>query len=406
LKSKQSGNIAGIDDNIVPLPRQRLIFQVDEGHRSKQTAEKYRTNFKYFLNYLPPTLRRDLQVLLDIGKEGLQEWVIKYTISLRDNAEKKYSRGTVNNRIASILYFLENNDIELNKRKIKRYFPSNESVNDDRPYTVEEIQRMLQIADLRTKAMVLLMASSGVRVGALHTMQIGDLTKIEFQNSIVYTIQVYARTRDKYLAFCTPECARAINEYLDYRRRFGEELKDKSPLFRKNFNKDDHFRINLPAFMTETAVIKSIVEGALKKSGVYKTSEIMRTHAYRKGFKTICEQSGMKSINVEMLLGHATGLNKSYYRPSESDLLQDYMDHAADALTISSEPKLRQQIKNKENEVKFIYEEISSLKRCVKHMTAEMKKMGYNTQETHEVQNSYDEYTNKVTELADSDFIA
>jgi hypothetical protein len=47
---------------------------------------------------------------------------------------------------------------------------------------------------------------------------------------------------------------------------------------------------------------------------------------------------------------------------------------------------LRQQIKNKENDIKFIYEEISSLKRCVKHVTAEMQKLGYNTQE---VENSY-----------------
>ena len=79
---------------------------------------------------------------------------------------------------------------------------------------------------------------------------------------------------------------------------------------------------------------------------------------------------------------------------------------ALNLLTISSEAKLRQQIKNKENEVKFIYEEISSLERCVKQMTAQMKKMGYKTLETQLVQNSYDEYTNKVTELADLDFTA
>ena len=49
----------------------------------------------------------------------------------------------MNNQIAAILYFLDNNDIELNKRKIRRYFPSDESINDDRPYTIDGIQIMM-----------------------------------------------------------------------------------------------------------------------------------------------------------------------------------------------------------------------------------------------------------------------
>ena len=39
---------------------------------------------------------------------------------------------------------------------------------------------------------------------------------------LLYKVQVYARTRDKYFTFCTPECAKAIQEYLDYRKRCGE----------------------------------------------------------------------------------------------------------------------------------------------------------------------------------------
>ena len=43
---------------------------------------------------------------------------MKYTKSLRDNSGKKYTRGTVNNMIAPIIYFLDDNDIKLNKRKV------------------------------------------------------------------------------------------------------------------------------------------------------------------------------------------------------------------------------------------------------------------------------------------------
>ncbi len=49
---------------------------------------------------------------------------------------------------------------------------------------------------------------------------------------LLYKVQVYARTRDKYYTFFTPECAKAIQEYLDYRKRC-EEIRDESPLFRR-----------------------------------------------------------------------------------------------------------------------------------------------------------------------------
>jgi integrase len=159
----------------------RSIFQVDEGHRSPQTAYKYKIDFERFLDFVKIP---DRQVLLDLGKEAIQELVIKYTKSLRDDPVKKYARGTVNARISAILYFLDNNDIELNRRKIRRYYPPDESTNDDRPYTVAEVQDLLSVCDLRQRAVILLMHSSGVRIGALHSMRIGDLNEIKF--STVY----------------------------------------------------------------------------------------------------------------------------------------------------------------------------------------------------------------------------
>ena len=78
---------------------------------------------------------------------------------MRDDVEKRYSRSTVNTNVAAILYFLESNDIELNKRKLRRYYPSDESTNDDRPYTHDEIAKVLSVCDLRENAMILLMAS-------------------------------------------------------------------------------------------------------------------------------------------------------------------------------------------------------------------------------------------------------
>jgi hypothetical protein len=92
-----------------------------------------------------------------------------------------------------------------------------------------------------------------------------------------------------------------------------------------------------------------MLDEVLKKSGV-KTKEAMRSHAFRKGFKSICEQKNMKSLHVEMLMGHNVGLAGHYYRPSESDLLEDYMTHAAYSLTIDPTFRLQRQVAKLETE--------------------------------------------------------
>jgi hypothetical protein len=119
-KQKQKQAEAGSNLNL-NLSLSNRIFQVDWNHRSKKTAAKYKTNFNHFLNFIRI---HNLDVLRDLGKEAIQKLVIRYVLSMRDNPDKRYSRGTVNNRVSAILYFLDNNDIELNKRKIKWFYPS------------------------------------------------------------------------------------------------------------------------------------------------------------------------------------------------------------------------------------------------------------------------------------------
>lgn len=113
-------------------------------------------------------------MLLYLRSEAIQKLVIKYVISIRDNP-KRYARSIVGTNVAAILYFFDNNDTELNRHKITRYYPSYESTsyNEDMPYTMEEIQHILALGcnNLHSKAMVLLLASSDIRFGALSSLQ-------------------------------------------------------------------------------------------------------------------------------------------------------------------------------------------------------------------------------------------
>jgi integrase len=126
------------------------------------------------------------------------------------------------------------NDVTtLNWKKIKSYFAEHEKTAEDRPYTHSEIQTLLQHSSLRNCAMILLMASAGLRVGALPLLRIKDLESIDTDGLKIYKVNVYAKSKkSSYFSFCTPETRTHIDIYLDHRRRWGERLTDDSPLFR------------------------------------------------------------------------------------------------------------------------------------------------------------------------------
>jgi integrase len=317
------------------------IYPVIEGVGSKYTQVIYAGNFNRFLNHIKI---HDLQVLLDFSPKVIKQMIIDYILYLR---EREIKRGSIKTQVAAILHFFQinNDDFNLKMNNFRLHLPLDESINEDRPYTTQEIAQVITqgCPDLRAKVAVLLFCSSGIRMGALHSLQIGDLTKIERFNLHLYNIQVYARTRDKYHTFTTPEAAQAIHEWFAYRRS-GEELKDKSPLIREQFNTENPFTVNSPRFVSESG-IEYILTHALKQAGVRKPKEIHATHGFRKFFKTQCEYSGMRSINIELLMGHNIGVSGRYYRPTESEVLQDYLK-AVDLLTI--DPTHRLQKENQE----------------------------------------------------------
>jgi len=81
---------------------------------------------------------------------------------------------------------------------------------------------------------------------------------------------------------------------------------------------------------------KSLEEG-------HKRHEFQTDHGLRKWFKTRCELAHMRSINIEMLMGHSIGISNSYYRVTEDELLEDYLK-AIPFLTISEEKILQHQV--------------------------------------------------------------
>jgi integrase len=82
--------------------------------------------------------------------------------------------------------------VVLNRKKVNRYFGEYKKVMKDKAYTTEQIQEALQNADQRMRCIILLLASTGCRIGALPSLTLGNLTKL--QDYGLYKITFYEGT--------------------------------------------------------------------------------------------------------------------------------------------------------------------------------------------------------------------
>lgn len=156
------------------------------------------------------------------------------------------------------------NDVPLNKKKINMFKDEFSRRFSDRAYTYEEIKKLLDISDLRMKSIILLMASSGIRIGSILLLKLRNLEKIDS----IYKITVYEGTNEEYFTFCTPECAYFIESYLQYMTQKGEKLNDDSYFIRNQFDITDLEQVRNRSKGIALSTIKVILHNILVKSGV------------------------------------------------------------------------------------------------------------------------------------------
>lgn len=295
--------------------------------------------------------------LLEMDSRITQANIIDYIAFLR----KSKSSASVMMYLAAIRKFYMMNDISLNWDRIHSYQGEHEKVAEDRPYTHSEVQRMISHTSIRNRAIILTLWSSGMRVGAIPPLRLNDLEPIEKYS--IYKITVYAKSkRSSYRTYCSPECKVAIDQYLSWRRRWGDKLHEDEPLFRQDFN------TSTPTTKKQQGEIKPIklsavrwgINKLLRNTGIrstlprtesnpYPRSDIMMCHGLRKSFEVNAFKAGMPNIYIRRLLGQKSGLEDSYLKISDEELLEGDSKHVGyigiiDQITISDEHRLKREV--------------------------------------------------------------
>ncbi|MGV8106855.1 MAG: tyrosine-type recombinase/integrase [Nitrososphaerota archaeon] len=326
----------------------KQINLFEQSIKSEQTKKVYLVCLRKYLEF-PSKLDTNTN-----NDKDVENHVIEFVISLK---KKGMGFVAIRNYVAAVCKYYKMNDVMLNTNKINQYLPEFRKSKKDRAYRYDEIHRLMDVADERMRAIILILASSGMRVGAIPALKLRNLQRLDSYHSF-YKIIVYEGYNEEYVTFCTPECATAIDEYLRMREQYGEKLTPESFLIREQFDLRDPFAISNCRLVRSNAISKKLidlaersvirqrevlVEGSGKKSAEMR-KDVPIAHGFRKFFTTQLVEADLKTELRWLLEGHKLKGNDSHYIRVTEKRLQEEYEKAIDLLTVNEANRLRKKV--------------------------------------------------------------
>ncbi len=206
------------------------------------------------------------------------------------------------------------------------------------------------------------MSSSGIRLGAIDYLRWKDIVPIydedESTRVIAAKLIVYPGEPEQYYTFISPEAYSSLICWMNFRKSHGEMITGDSWVFRnlwetRNIRFSELNKLASNPIKFGSTGVKTLLSRAWHIQGVWpelkegkKRHDFKLAHGFRKFFETQT-QKVMNHNNVKILMGHSAsmGLSRNYYKPTEKDVLNDYLK-AITLLTIQEENRLQEELSN------------------------------------------------------------
>ena len=221
--------------------------------------------------------------------------------------------------------------------------------------TKEEVVRLLKAADRRMKALIALLASSGLRIGAALKLQLkhfrDDLWNVELPCYAVEIPGSLNKEGEPYITFVSAEAAEYLRDYLERRREEGEELgpdtylfvteRGRRPLSVKRVENTWRELCHRAGVDLRPVPIRGYHPVRRKGGGVElrrgEPRYNARIHSLRKFFRTALSTMGVDRLAAEVFMGHSLaqfGVESIYnYAVNNLQYLREEYIKALPALT-------------------------------------------------------------------------
>jgi hypothetical protein len=327
--------------------------------KSSEARRQYPKRLKMLFDYLKlqGSLEEQAKQFLDNtmqkGIQWAQDSIMIFLDFHKERVRKKeLAAGTLKNYYRAVKLFCDMNDLTINWRRISKGLPRAKNASNDRAPTIEEIRKLVEYPDRRIKPIVYSMASGGFRLGAWDYLQWKHVSPTNSENAkdgevIAAKLIVYADEAEEYYTFITPEAYYALKDWMDFRASYGEKITGESWIMRDlwqttNMNYGARWGLATNPKRLQSIAVKRLLDRALWEQGIRHTlpagkkrHEWKGAHGYRKFYKSRAEQV-MKPANVEVTMGHDLKTSESYWKPTEREILEDYLK-AVPLLTINSD---------------------------------------------------------------------
>lgn len=305
----------------------------------KIAAEDYKEFIGKTLSELIDEAEQDEELGLRIRKRNINRYLLGFKSNLE---EKGYAPGTLNNKMAAIISFYQAFDIQIPDIRLPKGDICLDK-NFKRPPTKKQIQKMINVANARDRALIYLLALSGMGGQEARNLTVGKFLEsaseaigtelntiddlFDYEDRVLEEIITLNIVRQKvkyrYQTFIPPEASRAIIAYLKERE----------------YNRNERRHINSlddPLFVTNKGdpMSRTGVGTAIRRVGQlsgFKSAEwtycFWRPHGLRKYFVTTIIDKVKNQVLADYLVGHKIDpVRRAYWITSSEELKKNYTE--------------------------------------------------------------------------------
>ena len=345
-----------------------------QGMRARYTQEKYTRTLrqilcKYFEDILEGEFEERVAQLVRHGRDD-PEWTRDLLLNLSRKLRERTTLPTddpdylnptsFGNYFKPIKKLFDMNDVAIPWKRLYATYPELDNMPESRGWSRDEISMMLKHArDPMERALVLVLSSSGVRIGGID-LNWEDLVPVYSVNDKLVLdpgadacevacamLQVYRGSAANYMAFITPEAYESLKVYgLTWADCMGRQPNPKDPIFLAT--RGIPKRASMQSVkkrltrMVKHARLRPPVDGKPRRHNV------PLANGFRRFYNKTCKEalssdSPLASlIKKEFMMGHRgmISLDQNYFKTSVLELAQEYIGVVPD-LSIEDSVRLK-----------------------------------------------------------------